>query len=423
VKRFAFVVLLMLLCPLIACDGQENNNVEFDAAVQPTDRSDPWDDSPGDFDDDDDNDDNDPGDDDAPFNPAEKGPYEVGNTTRIFIDPTRVDFWGERELMTEIWYPAAPEAAQMEVDTVDQFLGQYIDLLATIFGLLLPEEELQNFYAPTRSVRDAPIAAGGPWPVVVFGHGNGGVRFQNMHLCEHLASHGFVVLSCDHTGNAAVSPLPSGLIIFNPIAMPFEFFWRQSDLSFLIDAADWLNEYDPEGVFTGKIDAERCAVGGHSFGGVAAQEQTKHDQRIQAMFSLAGFSFPFAFDQIQAPGLFFWGWEDHTLIDLNVVQATQAYEKWPQTKVWVSVNDAGHYSWTDVCDLVPTLMGSGDGCGEGERLEDGSPFNFVPNETMYDLMNYYVTSFLAWALRGDDMWESLTTNVYPEQINMYWSIQ
>ncbi|MHA1568195.1 MAG: alpha/beta hydrolase family protein [Alphaproteobacteria bacterium] len=419
-----FLLLLLLLVPalfFLTCDGQNNDEgVEYNYDPEPGDRSDPWD-EPGDWNDDDavDDDDTPPG--GPAFDPMAKGPYEVGNTTRLFVDNGRRDFWGDRQLLVDIWYPAAPETAGMEPDIVYNFLGKWFPLLEAIFGLVLPEGEMQNFYEPTRSVRDAPIAEGGPWPVAILGHGNGGIRFQNMHLCEHLASHGFVVISADHTGNAAVTPLPSDLIIYNPIAIPFEFIWRQSDIAFLIDTAYWLNDHDNFGTFIGKIDADRAAAIGHSFGAITSLEEAKHDTRIDAVVSLSGWAFPGFFENYTAPTLCFWGWEDRTLIELNVVQAMQTYEKIPVTKAWIGIRDAGHYSFTDVCDLIPTLMGNGDGCGIGHRHSDGSEFEFIEPEVMYDLTNYYVTAFLAWALRGDDTWDLTTTNIWPEQIHMYWS--
>lgn len=418
--RLGFVLILVLF--IAGCDGQaDEDGLPTEATPEPADRSDPWD-EPGDWeDDDDDDDDATPPDGGPAFDPFAKGPYEIGNTTRLFIDSTRVDFYGQRQLLTEIWYPAAPETAEMEPDTIDKFMGKWADLVITIIGLVVTPEEKENLTKPTRSVREAPVAEGDPWPVVIFSHGNGGLRFQNMHLCEHLASHGFVVLAPDHTGNAAVTPLPSQLIIFNPLAMPFDFFWRQDDVAFLADTANWLNEHDNFGTFIGKLDAEHIAVGGHSFGAVTALEVARYDRRFDAVVSLSGFAFPMGFEGYTAPVLCMWGWEDRTLIELNIVQAKQAYEKIPTTKMWVGIRDCGHYSFTDSCDLVPSLIGHGDGCGEGHRHLDDSTFEFIDPETMYDLTNYYVLSFLSWALRGDDMWPTLTDNVWPEQITMYWS--
>ena len=420
-KRALPWLLLLLLLTVAAC-VEPNDEYAGPVPTPEPNNQDPWEQPGGSSDDDADDDAADDDTSGGTFDPQAPGPYLVGNTTRIFIDNTRRDFWGERTLMTEIWYPASPEAADMPYDSVDMFLGKWLDVVVAVFRMLVPPDEVDNFYQQTFSVRDAPIADGGPWPIVIFGHGNGGVRFQNMRLCEHLASHGFVVIVPDHTGSAAVSPLPDGLVIFNPIAMPFEFFWRTGDISFLINVAAWLNDQDPLDFFTGRLDAESVAFAGHSFGAVASLEEAKHDHRVDAIVSLAGFSFPIGTDQYQCPGLFFWGWEDRTLQDLSVVQATEAYELMPTTKMWLGVKDAGHYSFTDVCDLVPSLMGTGDGCGDGERIADGSPFTFLDHDIVEDVMNYYITAFLGWALRGDDTWPLLTENIMPEQITQYWSV-
>src|SRR5262249_56282777 len=53
-------------------------------------------------------------------------------------------------------------------------------------------------------MRDAVRDAGprpGSYPLVMFSHGFGGHRRQSTFLCTHLASHGYVVAACDHTGN------------------------------------------------------------------------------------------------------------------------------------------------------------------------------------------------------------------------------
>ena len=46
-----------------------------------------------------------------------------------------------------------------------------------------------------------PDTAHGPYPLVVFSHGNGGMRLQSLFFTEYLASHGYVVIAPDHTYN------------------------------------------------------------------------------------------------------------------------------------------------------------------------------------------------------------------------------
>jgi len=95
-------------------------------------------------------------------------------------------------------------------------------------------------------------------PVVLFSHGNLGVRYQSYFLTEHLASHGYIVVAPDHTGNTLYdNSLPRGdLAIRRPLD--------------IADSFDWLLEEnaDPESALYDCIDpAAGYAVTGHSFGG------------------------------------------------------------------------------------------------------------------------------------------------------------
>ena len=53
----------------------------------------------------------------------------------------------------------------------------------------------------------------GPYPLIVFSHGNGGLGVQSFFLTEYLASHGYVVVCPDHTGNSLLTELPGGVVV------------------------------------------------------------------------------------------------------------------------------------------------------------------------------------------------------------------
>ena len=135
--------------------------------------------------------------------PDAPGRYAVGLSTVRMVDPARAD----RTLTVDIWYPAdrrsdAPTAS--------------LDLVFT--RLALP------------GVLAGAEAAKGSFPLVVFSHGNGGVRFQSWFLMQALASHGFVVAAPDHAGNTALDAIagtsdPVGVAAAN----------RPRDVSFVID--------------------------------------------------------------------------------------------------------------------------------------------------------------------------------------------
>ena len=78
------------------------------------------------------------------------------------------------DLPVQVWYPAEPS---------DQTPITY-----------------DGFYAGG-AFEGATAACDGPRPVLVFSHGNSGVRWQSPFFTEYLASHGWVVVAPDHVGN------------------------------------------------------------------------------------------------------------------------------------------------------------------------------------------------------------------------------
>src|SRR5256712_1893954 len=134
------------------------------------------------------------------------------------------------------------------------------------------------------AVRDA-TPPGGRHPLVAFSHGYGGPRRQSTFLCTHLASHGYVVASVDHTGNTmlevvqGVMTLRSGGTLPHPDTVLREFIaLRPADISFAIDQVLGMD---------GLVDPDRIGMAGHSFGGWTTLTTTARDRRIRAAVPLA----------------------------------------------------------------------------------------------------------------------------------------
>ncbi len=112
----------------------------------------------------------------------EPGPYEVGY--REFpITYSQVASGEDRELLLRVWYPAAddsgadPARYQLSNGTIN------IDLAA---GIALD--------AP-------PVNEGSDFPFVVHSHGNGGEGLLAYPYGELMASHGWILVAPNHTGN------------------------------------------------------------------------------------------------------------------------------------------------------------------------------------------------------------------------------
>jgi predicted dienelactone hydrolase len=130
--------------------------------------------------------------------PAPTGPYGVGTFDYSITDNSRKERYAperNRELYVEVWYPAEKSRlADFPVRTLFQELyeGDYTRQ-SFLFGYLRR--------VPTHSHVQAPLAtrADGRFPVLLFNHALApGFTSQNQRLMEHLASHGYVVVSIAH---------------------------------------------------------------------------------------------------------------------------------------------------------------------------------------------------------------------------------
>ncbi|MCC6157510.1 MAG: dienelactone hydrolase family protein [Deltaproteobacteria bacterium] len=356
-----------------------------------------------------------------PYDPAARGPYQVGVRTYVFVDDSR---WqdspaGGRRVLTEVWYPAFDSAADWPRDIPRTFFNGWDDVIFSVFKAIgVPQTEIDNFDAPRDVARDAPLYPwGGPIPLVLLSHGFAGVRFQDFTLCEYLASHGYIVVAPDHTKNAFVTAFPEGPVIFNPLATPWSYAHRLKDLSFLIDVFTDLNAADPEAFWNGRIDLARVGAIGHSFGGTTVLQETKRDGRIGAAVDMASFMFPFLPDGFDTPLMFMIGAEDHSMGDTEPLIRVN-FAQSPAPKYFLEFYDGGHYTFTDACILSPTLFGEGDGCGYERRGDTNEPFHFIEHDLAFEIINGYITAFFGLHLKGQDgMRAFLGENHYPDEID------
>ena len=109
------------------------------------------------------------------------GRFAVGVVTKEIEGPNLLRKPDGRKLTLEIWYPAS-------VST--QSLATYKDVT----------RGKQRFTLQGRARRNVPpLAKQRSFPLVILSHGYTGYRTMMFHLGEHLASHGYVVASIDHT--------------------------------------------------------------------------------------------------------------------------------------------------------------------------------------------------------------------------------
>ncbi|TVQ94905.1 MAG: hypothetical protein EA397_00165 [Deltaproteobacteria bacterium] len=163
------------------------------------------------------------------FDPSEPGPYAPGVTTLDVEDPRG------GTLRVEVWYPARVSDSLIP--------SPYPELPLTL-----------------GAYRDVPVDPDGlPAPLLAFSHGLGGIRFQSAHLCEYLASHGYVVVAPDHPGTILIS--------VDWDHMGDSVARRPGDVRLAVDAV-LERAADPTDRLAGAVDDERYVMLGHSFGAV-----------------------------------------------------------------------------------------------------------------------------------------------------------
>jgi predicted dienelactone hydrolase len=176
----------------------------------------------------------------APIEPAESDDPPVVHDPTVFgpyvpgVQTLRVPGGRSGELVIEVWYPARSASD----DDADPY-------------------ELPIVLDARRGA--AADRSGAPYPLVGFSHGLGGVRYQSASLCEHLASHGYVVVSPDHDGTI--------LLDIDWDHMNEATLARPGEVQDAIDAVAGISaELAPE--LAGLSAPGRYAMIGHSFGAV-----------------------------------------------------------------------------------------------------------------------------------------------------------
>jgi predicted dienelactone hydrolase len=333
-----------------------------------------------------------PGAPEPPFATERVGEFPVGKTTVLVDVPHR-----DADLPVEVWYPADAASA------ADAERGEYT--LRVPFG----DGEFTLRQDSPLSLEE-PAVADGRFPLVVFSHGSGGVRFQSLFLGEELASHGFVVIAPDHLGNTFADGLDP-----DPTANPARD--RPRDVSALLDAAE-AGDLSP--LLGDGVDTDRVAVAGHSFGGYTALAAAggnpdvdyAPDPRVDAIVPIAPATRSTLLSDevlagIDVPALFIGGTaDDVTPIVPNVTRPQALMASDPLYRI--DVEDAGHYSFSNVCDFAAAISDQlGAAAGFVLNILPGYPESCDGTlrdiDEVLDITSLATTGFLQTELGGPDI--------------------
>jgi dienelactone hydrolase len=231
----------------------------------------------------------------ASIEPALTGPYCVGMQRFVLTDSARDEPFtrdpaDSRQVALTLHYPIEPGSDAQPAPYGD------VATWGVTFG------EARPVRAKSSAVLDEAIAnTGTGFPLVLYSPGFAlGLSDTNTFMIHALVSHGYVVAAVDHPYVSLAVRLDGDRIArfdddLHPVAMPddvvgdddvYAFPTVVDDLAFVLDHVLDLAREDE--AWRGRIDATRVGAFGHSYGGAAAAELLRRDERVSAAIDYDG---------------------------------------------------------------------------------------------------------------------------------------
>ncbi len=293
-----------------------------------------------------------------PTLPPPTGPYPPGTVSLHLVDESRPDPVAGpghyREVMASVWYPARdvwryPRAPWLPAAPLRELLTSAgFDADAALSPLTSGHEG-----APVRRTSER-------LPVLVFSHGAHDHRSDTTIVVQELASHGYVVVTVDHTYDA-FSEFPDGRVVVpldTPALTPWDF---ARDIQFVLDRLEDLaagrnpdadHRRLPAGLGAA-LDMHRIGMFGWSKGATATALVMGEDRRIRAGLSFDGpmQSNPPVPAELDRPFM---------LMTAEFTRAAEpsVAEFWSHLRGWrlnIQADGAIHSSYCDVQWLVPQV--------------------------------------------------------------------
>ncbi len=341
--------------------------------------------------------------------PDQRGPYEAGAETFDYVDARG------KEMTIEVWYPAAPKGGDEPE----------------------PYPELTLTREACREV--PPDTRGAPYPLVAFSHGYSGIRYQSIFLTEVLAQHGFVVVAPDHPNNTLfdVDDGLTGQVMAE----------RPDDVRYAVDQLFALSQGGHERL-GGMVDPDAGYLAmGHSFGAITSMILVGAELDGQAMVEYCADHGGWLCSLVErvdpeiltaeidgderatwpvamAPGLWYaFGLEAEGLTPVDEIlmlggtlddifdyeeHIRPTYQAVSGPKALASLEGAGHFAFSDVCEVAWAFLPECDTEGE----------DYIAIEQAHAITQVLVTAWIGLHLKGDSRYapwlEDEARSVFPE---------
>ena len=315
--------------------------------------------------------------------PAPEGDFSIGSETFHWVDSSRLEWFTDendndvREIMVQAWYPSE-NSDSIGTNSYMDFMNLRSKTLASAGKIpaFLPSH-LNMISTNTRS----DVACSDKlekYPVLIFSHGITGSRHLHQILFEHLASKGYIVFALDHSFDANLTIFPDGKIADyrseitghpdSVLIREKQINTRAFDVGFIIDQIREIETGMIDSKLSGRLDLDRVALGGHSYGGATAILASHNHEIVKACVVLDGWISPIP-DKVISEGInvpfLFMGrpsWHDsdypgnyERLADLITHSSNKKYD--------LRINQTLHLDYTDIplmSPLVKHVMDVGD---------------------------------------------------------------
>ena len=315
--------------------------------------------------------------------PAPEGDFSIGSETFHWVDSSRLEWFTDendndvREIMVQAWYPSE-NSDSIGTNSYMDFMNLRSKTLASAGKIpaFLPSH-LNMISTNTRN----DVACSDKldkYPVLIFSHGITGSRHLHQILFEHLASKGYIVFALDHSFDANLTIFPDGKIADyrseitghpdSVLIREKQINTRAFDVGFIIDQIREIETGMIDSKLSGRLDLDRVALGGHSYGGATAILASHNHEIVKACVVLDGWISPIP-DKVISEGInvpfLFMGrpsWHDsdypgnyERLADLITHSSNEKYD--------LRINQTLHLDYTDIplmSPLVRHVMDVGD---------------------------------------------------------------
>ncbi|MCK8061664.1 MULTISPECIES: hypothetical protein [unclassified Fusibacter] len=235
--------------------------------------------------------------------PLPTGDYRVGTVSMDVSDDERLEIYSEeeanRKIRLQIWYPSDDITGGNRVKWIREGvpimrgLSKDWNLPYLMFDhtALIESNSYENVNVSRHKQN---------YPLVVISHGWSGFRNLHTDLAEELASHGYIVVSIDHTyGSIGVLFDDGNLVYKNPSALPNRHLTSDfldyasklvttyaGDVTLALNELEFMNKGQVDSLFKGKINFDQVGLLGHSTGGGGDVLAAISDNRIKALFGM-----------------------------------------------------------------------------------------------------------------------------------------